>query len=61
MSIKTFFVFSYYNYFFGETTRAFRNMDDDGSKALNEEEFVKGIREFGLDLSDEELKELFAT
>ncbi|XP_046805722.1 calcyphosin-like protein isoform X1 [Lucilia cuprina] len=41
--------------------RAFRNMDDDGSKALNEEEFVKGIREFGLDLSDEELKELFQT
>ncbi|XP_073814337.1 calcyphosin-like protein [Musca autumnalis] len=39
--------------------RAFRNMDDDGSKALNEEEFVKGIRDFGLDLSAEELQELF--
>ncbi|XP_075147241.1 calcyphosin-like protein isoform X1 [Haematobia irritans] len=39
--------------------RAFRNMDDDGSKALNEDEFVKGIRDFGMDLSEEELKELF--
>ncbi|XP_049306556.1 calcyphosin-like protein isoform X1 [Bactrocera dorsalis] len=39
--------------------RAFRNMDDDGSKALNEEEFINGIRETGLDVSDEEIKEMF--
>uniref|UniRef100_A0A1A9WMZ5 EF-hand domain-containing protein n=1 Tax=Glossina brevipalpis TaxID=37001 RepID=A0A1A9WMZ5_9MUSC len=39
--------------------RAFRNMDDDGSKALNEEEFTKGVKEFGLDISKEEIKQLF--
>ncbi|XP_067619317.1 calcyphosin-like protein [Eurosta solidaginis] len=39
--------------------RIFRNMDDDGSKALNEEEFAAGIREMGLDLTDDEIKEMF--
>ena len=40
--------------------RAFRNMDDDGSKALNLEEFCRGIHETGLDCTDEEIKEMFA-
>uniref|UniRef100_T1PLX8 EF hand protein n=1 Tax=Musca domestica TaxID=7370 RepID=T1PLX8_MUSDO len=39
--------------------RIFRNMDDDGSKALNEYEFTKGIKECGLDVSNEEIKEMF--
>lgn len=34
-------------------------MDDDGSKTLNEEEFVKGITDFGMDLPEDEIKELF--
>nr|NP_788664.2 uncharacterized protein Dmel_CG10126, isoform B [Drosophila melanogaster]AAO41493.2 uncharacterized protein Dmel_CG10126, isoform B [Drosophila melanogaster]ACT88132.1 GH08978p [Drosophila melanogaster] len=41
--------------------RAFRAMDDDGSKALNEEEFITGIRDTGLDVSEEEIKQMFAT
>ncbi|EDW97159.2 calcyphosin-like protein isoform X1 [Drosophila yakuba] len=41
--------------------RAFRAMDDDGSKALNEVEFITGIRDTGLDVSEEEIKQMFAT
>lgn len=48
-----------YNEYHTFSTRAFRNMDDDGSKALNEEEFINGIREMGLDVTDEEIKEMF--
>ncbi|XP_037949047.1 calcyphosin-like protein [Teleopsis dalmanni] len=39
--------------------RAFRSIDDDGSKTLNQEEFTIGIREFGLDASGEEIKDMF--
>nr|CAJ2313426.1 calcyphosin-like protein isoform X2 [Metisa plana] len=39
--------------------RTFRRMDDDGSKQLNKEEFFKGIKETGLELSDEEAEKLF--
>ncbi|XP_033149931.1 calcyphosin-like protein isoform X1 [Drosophila busckii] len=39
--------------------RAFRAMDDDGSKALNEEEFISGIRDTGLDVTDDEIKQMF--
>lgn len=41
--------------------RAFRRMDDDGSKALNDEEFHKGLVDSGLDVSEEESKEMFAS
>ena len=34
-------------------------MDDDGSRSLNLEEFSKGIRETGLELNDDDLKNLF--
>lgn len=39
--------------------RVFRRMDDDGSHSLNEEEFAKGVTETGLEVTDEETKELF--
>nr|QNL34489.1 calcyphosin-like protein [Galeruca daurica] len=39
--------------------RLFRIMDDDGNKNLNQEEFVKGLKEVGLDITDEEAKEMF--
>ncbi|KAL5283390.1 hypothetical protein ACFFRR_005960 [Megaselia abdita] len=40
-------------------SRAFRIMDDDGNKALNLEEFTKGIHDFGLDCSNDEIEEIF--
>ncbi|XP_037950179.1 calcyphosin-like protein [Teleopsis dalmanni] len=40
--------------------RTFRNMDDDGSKSLNLEEFSKGIRETGLEVTDEEINQMFS-
>ncbi|KAF4522131.1 hypothetical protein B566_EDAN012593 [Ephemera danica] len=39
--------------------RVFRRMDDDGSKALHLEEFSKGVRECGIELSDAELQQVF--
>uniref|UniRef100_A0A0K8SAG8 EF-hand domain-containing protein n=1 Tax=Lygus hesperus TaxID=30085 RepID=A0A0K8SAG8_LYGHE len=39
--------------------RLFRRMDDDGSKALNFEEFNKGVTESGLELDEEHMKQLF--
>ncbi|XP_050681717.1 calcyphosin-like protein isoform X2 [Leptidea sinapis] len=39
--------------------RVFRRMDDDGSKQLNKEEFVNGIKESGLDLNPDDTEELF--
>ncbi|CAG0887514.1 unnamed protein product [Cyprideis torosa] len=40
--------------------RVFRRMDDDTNKTLNEEEFAKGIKESGVDLTNEEQKEIFS-
>lgn len=39
--------------------RAFRRIDDDSSNDLNREEFTKGVRDTGMDISDEEGEELF--
>ncbi|KAJ8958848.1 hypothetical protein NQ318_019612 [Aromia moschata] len=39
--------------------RLFRRMDEDGNKKLNLDEFVLGLREMGLEISDEEAKEMF--
>lgn len=39
--------------------RLFRQMDDDGNKNLNKEEFSHGLREIGLEISNEEIEEIF--
>ncbi|XP_034185280.1 calcyphosin-like protein [Osmia lignaria lignaria] len=39
--------------------RAFRRMDEDGNKKLNLEEFILGMRETGLEISEEEIQEIF--
>jgi len=41
--------------------RTFRVYDDDGNKSLNLEEFLEGIRDYGLDFSVEKSTELFNT
>jgi len=41
--------------------RTFRIYDDDGSKSLSLEEFLEGIRDYGLVYSDEKAKDLFKT
>ena len=40
--------------------RMFRIFDDDGNKALNVDEFVTGMRDYGTKLSDTQLKSLFS-
>ncbi|XP_014241875.1 calcyphosin-like protein isoform X1 [Cimex lectularius] len=42
-----------------EFGRVFRRMDDDGNKTLSFEEFSKGVKEAGLNLDGESMKELF--
>ncbi|XP_022903110.1 calcyphosin-like protein [Onthophagus taurus] len=39
--------------------RLFRNMDDDGNKQLNFDEFLVGLREVGLEITAEEAKTMF--
>ena len=39
--------------------RAFRRFDNDGSGFLKMDEFSQGFRECGIDLTDEEISELF--
>lgn len=39
--------------------RAFRIYDDDGNHALNFDEFKTGLEDYGVSLTDEEVKELF--
>ncbi|XP_050307375.1 calcyphosin-like protein [Anthonomus grandis grandis] len=39
--------------------RMFRRMDEDGNKNLNKEEFTLGLREIGLEVTDEEINEMF--
>nr|XP_017104216.2 calcyphosin-like protein isoform X2 [Drosophila bipectinata] len=40
-------------------SRSFRVMDDDGSKTLSSEEFKKGVKDMGLELSDSEIQDMF--
>ncbi|KAJ8985815.1 hypothetical protein NQ317_012055 [Molorchus minor] len=39
--------------------RLFRRMDEDGNKNLNFEEFLSGLKEMGLEITDEEAREMF--
>ncbi|XP_013408165.1 calcyphosin-like protein isoform X1 [Lingula anatina] len=39
--------------------RAFRIMDDDGNRKIEYREFVKGLRDYGVDLDKHEQQELF--
>lgn len=39
--------------------RVFRRMDDNNSGDLNKEEFIKGIRDTGLQITDEDADKLF--
>lgn len=39
--------------------RTFRIMDDDGSKSLDVKEFAKGLRDYGVYLEGEQIKEVF--
>ncbi|KAJ8668075.1 hypothetical protein QAD02_009738 [Eretmocerus hayati] len=39
--------------------RVFRRMDEDGNKQLNIEELTDGLKECGLEISDEEISDLF--
>lgn len=39
--------------------RMFRQMDDDGNKQLNFEEFFSGLKEIGLEISEEDAKSMF--
>nr|AEE62866.1 unknown [Dendroctonus ponderosae] len=39
--------------------RLFRRMDEDGNKNLNLEEFALGLREIGLEITDDEINEIF--
>ena len=41
--------------------RTFRIYDDDGSKGLNLEEFMEGVKDYGLDFSADDTKALFQT
>ncbi|KAJ8946486.1 hypothetical protein NQ314_008880 [Rhamnusium bicolor] len=39
--------------------RLFRRMDEDGNKKLNQEEFILGLREIGMEVTDDEAKDMF--
>lgn len=39
--------------------RMFRRLDDDENRQISLEEFLNGLRETGMDISDEEVQELF--
>lgn len=39
--------------------RCFRRIDDNGDKTLNLEEFIKGLHDTGLEVSEEEGQEIF--
>ena len=50
------YCFNFYRIF----SRMFRIFDDDGNKNLNEYEFLKGMRDYGTSLTQNQLKDIFS-
>jgi hypothetical protein len=60
LGLYVFFIFNKRNFFlFMFYFSLFRIMDDDGSKNLSFDEFKKGVQEYGLNFTKDEIAELF--
>lgn len=46
---------------FHSSRRLFRMSDDDGNRALSQEELTEALQNFGLELSEDEVSEIFSS